>query len=217
MPRPLPRSLRGAGDRVSEPPTPAPAGRPSPRPRPRPRPEPELDQVVDAPAGPARGLPFADAPRWVVVALTAVVVVLLGAVAFLGYLAWHDARSRQAADDALAAARVGGETLFSYDHRTIDADIAAAKKVVTGKMATDYADTSGAIKPLAIENGAIVEASVSEAGLVSAEPDRVVVMLYLNQSTQGKTIQGTRVDYSRVRMTMVPVDGEWRIARAEPL
>jgi Mce-associated membrane protein len=58
---------------------------------------------------------------------------------------------------------------------------------------------------------------VSESGVVSASSDRVVVLLYLNQATQNKNVQGTRMDLNRVRMTMVRVGGDWKISRAEPL
>lgn len=229
MPRPLPRSLRGASE-----PAP-PANRPSPRPRPRPRHDdtPTADSgtsvdlldggrdrspaPVEARRGGRSGLPFGDASRRLVAALAALAVLLAGAAAYLGFVAWNDARTQQAADDALAAARSGAETLFSYDHRTIDADLAAAKKVLTGKLSTDYRDTSVSIKRLAAENRAIVEGSISEAGVVSAEPGRVVVLLYLNQSTQSKNLSGSRLDMSRVRVTMVEVGGDWRLARAEPL
>jgi Mce-associated membrane protein len=172
---------------------------------------------VHATPGGRSGLPFSSASRRLVGALAALAVLLAGAAAYLGFLAWNDARTQQAADDAMAAARSGAETLFSYDHRTIDADLAAAKKILTGKLATDYGDTSVAVKRLATENRAIVEASISEAGVVSAEPGRVVVLLYLNQSTQSKNLSGPRLDMSRVRVTMVEVGGDWRLARAEPL
>jgi Mce-associated membrane protein len=172
---------------------------------------------IELTADPGSRVPFAGASRRLVVTLVAVVAVLVAAVGALGVLRWQAASTEQAATDALGSARSGAEILFSYDYRTIDNDIAAAKKVVTGALAADYAATSATIKPLAAKNLAIVKAAISEAGVVSASSDKVVVFLYLNQTTQSKNVAATELDMSRVRVTMVPVGDDWRIARAEPL
>jgi Mce-associated membrane protein len=172
---------------------------------------------IELTADPGPRVPFAGASRRLVVTLVAVVAVLVAAVGALGVLRWQAASTEQAATDALGSARSGAEILFSYDYRTIDNDIAAAKKVVTGALAADYAATSATIKPLAAKNLAIVKAAISEAGVVSASSDKVVVFLYLNQTTQSKNVAATELDMSRVRVTMVPVGDDWRIARAEPL
>jgi Mce-associated membrane protein len=204
MPRPLPRKLRDASDSVG-------ASRPSPRPRPRPHPvEPEAAETSRRPLLPALSTRL-------LAALGAVAVVL--AVAS-GVLFWQDSRASAtvtASEDAVAAARTGAETLFSYDYRTIDANLAAGQKVVAGSLAKDYADTTKVVKPTAVANKAVVKATVSQAGVVSASPDQVVVLLYLNQATQNTKIQGTRMDMNRVRVTMEKVDGDWKIVRAEPL
>jgi Mce-associated membrane protein len=218
MPRPLPRALRGAGDASSRGPAEPSAGRPSPRPRPRPHPVDDAPPAEDS--APGRRSLLGSLPalgRRTVAALTVLALVLAGVA---GVLAWQDHRAVQtarAADEALTAARTGAETLFSYDHRTIDADLAASRKVVTGKLAGDFTATSAVVKPQAVANRAVVDATVSQAGVVSADPGRVVVLVFLNQVSQNKNVQGSKLDIARVRMTMLPVDGNWRIARAEPL
>jgi Mce-associated membrane protein len=164
-----------------------------------------------------RGVPFAAASRRLVAALAALAAVLAVASAVMF---WQDRRAAaavQAGNDARAAARTAAETLFSYDYRTIDENIKDGKKVVTGKLATDYNATSAIVKPTAIDTKAVVKASVSEAAVVSAASDRVVVLMYLNQATQNKNLKATRMDMNRVRLTLVPVGGEWKISRAEPL
>jgi Mce-associated membrane protein len=218
MPRPLPRSLRGAAEGRGAAETPAP--RPSPRPSPRPRPT----SPAEAEHVPSAGSPEA---RWRSPlrplgrrGLTALAGSALALAVVAGVLGWQDIRAgqtAQASGEALRAARTGAETLFSYDYRSIGSDLTEGRKVVTGQLATDYADTSALVEPQAVANRAIVDATVSEAAVVSATPDRVVVLLYLNQATQNKNVSGTRMDLNRVRLTMVPVDGNWRIARAEPL
>jgi Mce-associated membrane protein len=210
MPRPLPRALRAKND------TP-PASRPSPRPRPRPTPVDEHTDpaLTDVPAGPR--VPFDGASRRTVAVLAGLALVLAIAAGALFALDRQAAAAVQAGDDARAAARTAAETLFSYDYRTIDDNIVAGKKVVTGTLSKDYDATSKIVKPTAVDTKAIVKATVSEAAVVSADSDRVVVLLYLNQATQNKNVQGTRMDLNRVRLTMVPVGGDWKISRAEPL
>jgi Mce-associated membrane protein len=222
MPRPLPRALRAAGDRDgAQRETAAPASRPSPRPRPRPHPvepvpEPAFESTAgETPAG--RALPAVLSSRPLVAGLGVLVVLLAVAVSVLGFHSWRAAATAQAAEDALAAAQTSATTLFSYDYRTIDASLAAGKKVVTGQLATDYASTSAIVGPTAVKNQAVVKATVSEAAVVSADPDRVVVLVYLNQSTQSKNTEGTQLDMNRVRLTMVRAGDDWRITRAEPL
>jgi Mce-associated membrane protein len=217
MPRPLPRSLRAHGDRTASAAA-EPATRPSPRPRPRPTP---VDEYTEAPftdePSSGRGVPFDGASRRAVGLLAALALVLATVNGVLLVLDRQAAADTKAGDDALVAARTAAETLFSYDYRSIDDNIAAGKKVVTGTLASDYSATSAIVKPAAVDTKAIVKATVSDAAVVSAASDKVVVLLYLNQATQSKTVQGTKVDMNRVRMTMVPTGGDWKISRAEPL
>jgi Mce-associated membrane protein len=171
----------------------------------------------DAPAGPR--VPFDGASRRTVAVLAGLALVLAIIAGTLCVQGRQAAAAVQAGDDARAAARTAAETLFSYDYRSIDDNIVAGKKVVTGALSKDYDATSKIVKPTAVDTKAIVKATVSEAAVavVSADSDRVVVLLYLNQATQNKNVQGTRMDMNRVRLTMVPVDGDWKISRAEPL
>jgi Mce-associated membrane protein len=219
MPRPLPRALRGASE--SGPSAVPTASRPSPRPRPRPHPgtPPEVapEPVHDGPETSGRRFGLASVGRRTVTVLAALVVLLAMATSALGFQDYRAAKTATAADQALTAARTSAETLFSYDYRSIDADLAAARKVITGKLARDYSDTSAVVKPQATAVRAVVEATVSQAAVVSASPDQVVVLLYLNQSAQNKNLPAPRMDMSRVRLTMDSVDGNWRISRAEPL
>jgi Mce-associated membrane protein len=171
--------------------------------------------VADEPTG--RRVPFEGASRRTVAVLAGVALVLAIAAGTLFAQGRMAAASVQAGEDGRAAARSAAETLFSYDYRTIDDNLAAGRKVVTGSLAKDYDATSKIVKPTAVDTKAIVKATVSEAAVVSADSERVVVLLYLNQATQNKNVQGTRMDMNRVRLTMVQSGGDWKISRAEPL
>jgi Mce-associated membrane protein len=57
-------------------------------------------------------------------------------------------------------------------------------------------------------------AEVSATGVVEAGGDRVELLLYLNQYRRNVNTAGEKVDQNRVVLTMVPVDGEWKVAKA---
>jgi Mce-associated membrane protein len=175
----------------------------------------DADPEVETGAEPAEGERVR--PRIPVVVLAAAVV-LITAVA--GWLAWldHSATGADRSGRAALAAAVGdAERILSYDHRRIDADIAAASARTTGAFRKDYADTSRTVAPVAKQYQAVVTATVKAASVVSAEPGEAVVLLFVDQATRSTRVQGTKVDHARVRMTMVETDAGWRVAKVEAL
>lgn len=120
------------------------------------------------------------------------------------------------AESALAAARSSVHTILSYDYRTIDTDIANAKADSTGVFAGQYAGTARRLLSEASQVKAIVQATVGSAGVVSASTDNVVILLFVDQAsvrkTPGRAAPTTRIDQSRVRVTMTKVDGHWLVS-----
>jgi Mce-associated membrane protein len=154
-PRTLPRALRRPAEPtgrrtgpVVEP------GISSPR-----RPQPTVEAPTSAPSRPARR-------RWGLVPLVALTVVLAAVTAWLGWLDHEAVATARARTGAVAAARSESARLFSYDYRTVDADLAAARGVVTGRLAKDYADTSRLVGPQATQNRAVVKAEVTASSVV---------------------------------------------------
>jgi Mce-associated membrane protein len=87
-------------------------------------------------------------------------------------------------------------------------------RFVTGDFATEYAKTTASLKADAVKEQAIVRAQVSAAGVVQASTARVEVLLYVNQYRRNVNITGEKVDQNRVVLTLVPVDGEWKVSHA---
>jgi Mce-associated membrane protein len=155
-----------------------------------------------------------DRPRGVVV-LLAVAVVLVGGLAVLAWVAAQRAdRGERAGRDAVSAATAATQAIFSYDYRRFDASVANGMRFVTGSFAKEYTETTGALKASAEKEKAVVRAEVSAAGVVSATPDQVEVLLYVNQYRRNVNITGEKVDQNRVVLALVPVDGEWKVVRA---
>jgi Mce-associated membrane protein len=144
----------------------------------------------------------------------AVTVVALG----LAVAAWVSAdRSRDsdsAAGAALGVANAATAAIFSYDYRSFDASVANGQQFVTGDFATEYAQTTAALQASAIQEQAVVRAEVSAAGVIDASADQVEILLYVNQYRRNVNVDGEKVDQNRVVLTLVPVDGHWRVSHA---
>jgi len=145
--------------------------------------------------------------------IAAIVLALAGAGA--GWWADRTAGQRdRAVRDALAASTAAAQAIFSYDYRSFDTSVANGRSFVTGGFADEYGQTTAALKNTAVQEKAVVRAAVSAAGVVTAEPDRVELLLFLNQYRRNANIDGEKVDQNRVVLTMVPVNGDWKVSAA---
>ncbi|NYI45204.1 Mce-associated membrane protein [Nocardioides aromaticivorans] len=151
--------------------------------------------------------------------LVAVGAVLLAAAAalLLGVQAHRAAAEADARTDALAAARERVPELLGYDSATLDEDLADALAQTTGKFTSDYgAILDDVVKPQAKARRISTVARVSAAGVVRGDADRVVVLLFLTQTTtsggDGETVAG-----SRVEVTMERAGDDWKIAGLRPV
>jgi Mce-associated membrane protein len=146
--------------------------------------------------------------RWLRLSLA---TLLVAAVAVGGVLLvqqrQHDERVR-AAQEALAAARTAAVAVLSYDYQHLDGDFAAALALTAQPFSGEYQRTTAkAVRPVATKNKAVVEATVSAAGVVRAATDRVTVLAFVNQTTRSSRLQRPQVDASRVELTMVRAGG----------
>jgi Mce-associated membrane protein len=128
-----------------------------------------------------------------------------------------DAGSQQ----ALTSARSAVAAILSYDYRSIGSDIAAAKADTTGRFAQQYAGTAPQLLSEATQVKAIVQATVGSTGVVSATPTDVVVLAFVDQATvretPGKKTPTTRIDQSRVEVTMTKVGTRWLVSSLSAL
>lgn len=144
-----------------------------------------------------------------------VVAALAAGLAGAAWWSHHWAGQREAAvRHSLAAAAPAAKAIFSYDYRTFDTSVANGRLFVTGAFADEYAQTTAALKETAVKEQAVVVAEVSATGVVEAGGDRVELLLYLNQYRRNVNTAGEKVDQNRVVLTMVPVGGEWKVAKA---
>jgi Mce-associated membrane protein len=149
------------------------------------------------------------------VVILSVAVLLLAGLAGAAWYGQHRAQQRDAAvRESLAAANSAAQALFSYDYRSFDASASNGKTFTTGSFAKEYAQSTAALKESAQKAQAVVRAQVSAAGVITATPDRVELLLYVNQYTRNVNVAGEKVDQNRVTLTMIRVNGDWRVSGA---
>ncbi|MFC9508384.1 hypothetical protein [Streptomyces sp. NPDC057002] len=178
---------------------------------PEPSVEPDLDDEEQSPA-------VRRPPRPLVALLG---VLLVAGLVALGVLGWQYQEGRQAQEargEALAAARKAAPVVLSYDYRSLDRDFGRARGLLTGKFSGQYRKTTaGVVGPAAKKYHAVVRATVATASVVSASPDKVRVLLFVNQVTASTQVSGSRLDLNRVRMTMNHTADGWKVSAVDAL
>ncbi len=153
---------------------------------------------------------------------SAALVVLLAAAVFVVLQARQAGALNDARAEALAAAKERIPALLSYEAATLDADLANALSQTTGSFHDDYGKVlSDVVKPTATERGISTNAAVNAAGVVRGNKDRVVVLLFLTQTTSSAKGEdggegGSAVTGSRVEVTMKRTGDDWKIAGLDP-
>ena len=125
-------------------------------------------------------------------------------------------------DDARSAGRVTAdeyvEKILSYDHKQIDEDVAQATKLMTDGFAEEYTSTIEQVREEATATKSVVQAEVVASSVVTADPDRVEALLFVNQTTEGEQVEEPRVDLNRVVVTLVRDDEQgWLVADLDAL
>jgi Mce-associated membrane protein len=151
-------------------------------------------------------------------------VACLAAATAAGVLGWQRhqrALEGAARTDAVRSARVAAGDILGYDYRSVEQSIRRARSETTGKFRRDYDSTASVLLPQSKQLKAIVQATVGSAAVMSATRDRVVVLLFVDQATvkqqPGAKTPETRIDQSRVRMTMTKTGGHWLVSELAAL
>ncbi|MEU6410842.1 hypothetical protein [Microbispora sp. NPDC046933] len=160
--------------------------------------------------------------RW---ALRALPVLAAAALAVAVVTMFLDLRRLQggerAAAEALAAARAYAPDMLSYDYRTIDRDMARAGAHATGRLAEHYRRLGATLGPQARERRTVQQAVVAAAGVESATPREVRVLLFVNMVTTrsgpGQETAKQQVSQGRARLVMVTQGDGWRASRLSTL
>lgn len=156
-------------------------------------------------------------PLLLLVALGAAALLLATLVAFLLTQNRRAAAVEEARSAATAVAEQQAVTLLSYDYRTVDRQLEQARAGLSGPFLEEYTDlTSRVVAPAAKQQQITTRADVVESAVVSAEPDRVVTLLFVNQTTAAGG-QGARVTGNRVRIELTKIGDRWLVSGLIPI
>lgn len=186
-------------------------------PEPVPAPEAEPEETGGKPVAGILGR-LAAIPTLI---LAAIAVVLVAAIVLAGVLAvklQHRVDVFEAGPDASAAAERALTSVLSYDYRHMEADRDRAAQFLTPSYRKQYVKNfddlltkgpDGTPGP-AEKTKAVVTADVLDTAVVDAEPDRVRVIVFVNQSSVKGDASPTLFQ-NRVVATMVHRGDSWLV------
>lgn len=161
----------------------------------------------------------AEKPAWrrrvLVGVVVAVFIAALALSGFLGWKVWQADQLSQASKQAQDAAVSYAQILTSIDSNKVDENFNQVLAGATGEFKDMYSQSSMQLRQLLIDNKASAHGVVVESAVQSAGMDKVVVLLFVDQSVSNTTVPDPRIDRSRIKMTMEKVDGQWRASKVE--
>jgi Mce-associated membrane protein len=157
-------------------------------------------------------------PSWLFAGLS---VVLAAAILMASMVMWKGAQEgRTLASSQVAASAAASTTvqkLLGYDYRTFDKHTIAVSALLTGRFKSEFVQAATTVvKPLAVQNQAVVVATVSQASVMST-PDQqdVKILLFVDQRTTSAKLAAPQIDQNRVMLTMSQVAGRWLVSKIE--
>ncbi|MFB7877649.1 h domain protein [Nocardia sp. NPDC056064] len=135
-----------------------------------------------------------------------------------GYQLWQHDRTEQARSDAMSTASHTVSAMFTYEPATVDTELTKAAEGLTESFRSDYLKLiTEAIAPGAKEKQLTVKATTQAEGIVDADPDHAVVLLYLNQLTTSKDTPDGTTSGSRVRVSLDKSGDRWLVSQVTPV
>ncbi|MEU4412043.1 h domain protein [Nocardia salmonicida] len=135
-----------------------------------------------------------------------------------GYQLWQQDKTEQARADAMTTASRTVSAMFTYEPATVDTELPRAADNLTESFRAEYLTLiQQAIAPGAKEKQLTVKATTQAEGIVSADPEKAVVLLYLNQLTTSKDSPEGTTSGSRVRVSLDKADNRWLVAQVTPV
>lgn len=157
----------------------------------------------------------------------AIVSVLLLVVAGLATWQYFEAREATAAEEQIAnasaaatdAAREIGTQMFTYDHRTVDADLAGVRPNLTEPALGEFVEQSmPTVASAAKQQEATVYATVAAAAPQEVvDENNVTVLVMLNRMVSTKDAPEAASSASRLSLRMERDGDTWKLAKLNAL
>lgn len=137
-----------------------------------------------------------------------------------GFLKWQDNSIRDGDTARIESVQVAKDStiaLLSYKPDTVEQQLTDARSLLTGQFQQAYTDlTTDVVIPGAKEKQISAVATVPAVASVSAEPDRAVVLVFVNQTVVVGADAPTDTA-SSVRVTLEKSGDRWLISGFDPV
>jgi Mce-associated membrane protein len=136
---------------------------------------------------------------------------------FLGWRQWQAHQLNEAGEQARQAAIAYAGVLTSIDSNNVDQNFRQVLDGATGEFKDMYTQSSVQLRQLLIDNKATAHGVVMDSAIASESMDKVVVLLFIDQTVTNAQVPDPRIDRSRIKMTMEKVDGRWKAGKVQLL
>jgi Mce-associated membrane protein len=150
-------------------------------------------------------------------ALPLLLAASLAVSGFLGWKQWQYHQVKVAGQEAQQAAIKYAQVLTSIDSNNVDDNFRQVLDGATGEFKDMYTQSSVQLRQLLIDNKASAHGVVVDSAIASESADRVVVLVFIDQTVANMAVPDPRIDRSRIKMTMEKVDGRWRASKVQLL
>jgi Mce-associated membrane protein len=123
----------------------------------------------------------------------------------------------QAGQQAQQAAIAYAQVLTSIDSNNVDQNFRQVLDGATGEFKDMYTQSSVQLRQLLIENKAGAHGVAVDSAIQSQSTNKVVVLLFIDQTVTNSQLADPRIDRSRIKMTMEKVNGRWLAAKVQLL
>ncbi len=149
--------------------------------------------------------------------LPVLLVVSLAVSGFLGWRQWQEHQVEQAGQQALQAALAYAQVLTSIDSTNVDQNFREVLDGATGEFKDMYTQSSVQLRQLLIDNKATAHGVVVDSAIQSESTNKVVVLVFIDQTVTNAAVPDPRIDRSRIKITMEKVDGRWLASKVQLL
>ncbi|WP_078312209.1 MULTISPECIES: hypothetical protein [unclassified Mycobacterium] len=153
--------------------------------------------------------------HWAWTAAAVVVIAIAAGTAVIGRLYEEQRAEERSSREALTAAQEFAGVLTNVDSAKLDDNYNKTMDGSTGKFKDMYDKSSAQLRQILVENKASSRGVVVDSAVKSATPDKVQVLLFIDQSVSNVAVPEPRMDRSRVQMTMEKIDGRWLASDVE--
>jgi len=149
--------------------------------------------------------------------LPLLLVASLAVSGFLGWRQWQEHQVKLAGEQAQQAAIAYAQVLTSIDSNKVDENFRQVLDGATGEFKDMYTQSSVKLRQLLIDNKATAHGVVVDSAIQSESANKVVVLVFIDQTVTNTAAPDPRIDRSRIKMTMEKVDGRWRASKVQLL